>query len=98
MKRFSPDHVMRTACAFAASSNAAHWHLFSGLIRSALLDAHIMSELRWAHVADSAQTLTPSQIIEFRDAVAAQLAIGVRTSRRQERPSRFIIDEQQVQP
>lgn len=78
MKRFSQEHVEQTARAFAAAQYRNFtWRLFGIDIRNALIDSHVMEEIRMAHVADSTQTFTASEIIEFRDAVAACLAEGV---------------------
>lgn len=77
MKRFSKEHVTQTAREFARSRFAASWYMFGAEIQSALIDAHVMAQIRMAHVADSEQTFTATEIIEFRDAVAACLAEGV---------------------
>lgn len=82
MKRYSPEHVNDTAKRFAVTSYAKMWNLFSGEIRRALVDAHVMDELRIADSADSEISLTATEIVKFRDAVAARLAEGVRAHNR----------------
>ncbi len=77
MKRFSPEHVTQVAREFARTPASKSWFMFGSEIQSAIIDAHVMREIRMAHVADSTQTFTPTEIIEFRDAVAASLAEGV---------------------
>lgn len=95
MKRFGPEHVEKAAREFAASDLAKSWHLFGSDIQRAIIDAFVMQELRWAHVADSAQTLTPTEIVEFRDAVAERLADpkGVVLAGRRDARARFEVDE-----
>lgn len=77
MIRFGKDHAARVASEFAASSAARTWFMFGAEIHNAIIDAVVMRELRWSHVADSTQVFTATQIIGFRDAVVACLAAGV---------------------
>ncbi len=92
MKRFSPEHIESTAREFAASTVAKSWNLFGADIRSALIDAHVMKEIRTAHVVDSAQTFTATEIIEFRDAVAGFLFMGVVPARSRGMRARFAVE------
>lgn len=94
MKRFGKEHVEKAAREFAASTLAQSWHLFGGHIQRAIIDAFVMQELRWAHVADSTQTLTPTEVIEFRDALADRLADpkGVVLAGRRDARARFEVE------
>ncbi len=69
--------MTQTAREFATTHTAKCWHMFGAEVQSAIIDAHVMQEVRKAHVADSAQAFTPTEIIEFRDAVAGCLSEGV---------------------
>lgn len=82
MKRYSTEHVNDTAKRFVASPYADMWSLFRGDLRRALLDAHIMNELRIAHSADSAIQLTAGAIMNFRHDVEERLAEGVKAHSR----------------
>lgn len=82
MKRYSPEHVNDTAKRFVASPYADMWGLFRSDIRRALLDAHIMNELRVADSADSAVLFTASEIMKFRHDVEERLAEGVKAHSR----------------
>lgn len=92
MKRFSIEHVTQTAREFAASHVARAWHMFGGEVRAALIDARVMFEIQMAHVADSEQTFTPSEIIAFRDAVVSELASGVTAAHSRQPKARYVID------
>jgi hypothetical protein len=95
MKRFDSEHVEKAARNFSASHLAKSWHLFGRDIQSAIIDAFVMQELRWAHVADSTQPLTATEIIEFRDALAERLADprGVKIAGRRDARARFEVSE-----
>jgi len=82
MKRYSPEHVNDTAKRFVASPYADMWALFRGDLRRALLDAHIMNELRIADSADSAILFTASEIMQFRHDVEKRLAEGIKAHSR----------------
>jgi len=58
------------------------WSLFTARLRRALLDAHVMDEIRIADSADSSVTFTATQLIEFLCAVEDALASGVRKNHR----------------
>jgi hypothetical protein len=90
-KRFDKTRVEQAAREFAASHLAKSWSLFGSEIRSAILDSFVMGQLRWAHVADSMQTLTATEIIEFRDALMLRLADpkGVVLAGRRDTRARF---------
>jgi len=70
-------HVHAVAREFAASHEARLFHEVGTLLQDALIDSWIMRRLRESHVADSTAQMTATDIIEFRDAVAAELAAGV---------------------
>lgn len=78
MKRYSPEHVNDTAKRFAESAFADMWSLFTREIRRALLDSHVMNELRISDTVDSEIRFTASEIMAFRHAVEVKLAEGVK--------------------
>jgi hypothetical protein len=82
MKRYSPEHVNDTAKRFAASDYARVWSMFGNEIRRAMLDSHIMNELRIADTVDSGIQFTASEIVAFRNAVESKLADGVKAHSR----------------
>lgn len=75
--RFNITHAHQVAREFAASNEARLFHHLGSTLRAALIDAHVMRRLRESHAADSTATMTATEIIEFRDAVAGELALGV---------------------
>jgi hypothetical protein len=77
MTRFDIKHAHQVAREFAASHEARIFHDLGSSLRGALIDAWIMRRIRESHVADSTIQLTATDIVEFRDAVAAELAAGV---------------------
>lgn len=77
MSRFDTRLARTVAREFAASREADLFNDMGSRIRMALIDSWIMRRLRESHVADSTEELTASKIIEFRDAVAAELSAGV---------------------
>lgn len=95
VSRFDKAHIERVARDFAASRFADVWHLFGADIHNAMIDAHIMNELRHAWVADSTATYTATEIVEFRNAVATRLADpkGVMPAHRRCGKSRYVIEE-----
>lgn len=96
MKRFSTEHVECAAKEFAASTIAlTSWRLFGATIQRALIDSFVMQLLQQSHVADSTHALTPTEIIEFRDALAARLADpkGIVPAGRRDARTIFKVDE-----
>ena len=77
MSRFDIKHAHQVAREFAASSEARIFHEVGSTLRGALIDAWIMRRLRESHAADSEAQMTATDIVEFRDAVAIELAKGV---------------------
>lgn len=77
MSRFEAKHVHMVAREFAASREADIFHEVGDRLQEALIDAWIMRRIRESHCADSTTAMTATEIIEFRDAVAAELAAGV---------------------
>lgn len=95
MSRFDKAHVESVAREFAASRFAEVWHLFGTDIHNAMIDAHIMTQLRHGWIADSTATYTATEIIEFRNAVAERLADpkGILPAGRRQGKNRFVIEE-----
>lgn len=95
MSRFDKANVERVAREFAGSRYADLWTTFGTEIRNAMLDAHIMDQLRHGWIADSTATYTATQIIEFRNAVAERLADpkGILPAGRRQGKNRFVIEE-----
>ncbi len=77
MNQFDPKYAHAVAREFAASHEGRLFHDVGSTLRRALIDSWIVRRLREAHHADSVQTMTATEIVEFRDAVATALAAGV---------------------
>jgi hypothetical protein len=93
MKCYSQEHVSDTAKRFAESPYADMWSLFRADIRRALIDAHVMNELRIADTVNSEILFTASEVMAFRHAVEAKLAEGVKKHSRAMKRS-FKIEEE----
>ena len=92
MRRWSSEHIEHVARDFSRSSQAEAWHFFGARIRRAILDSVVMDEMRIADSVDSEIALTAGEIIDFRTALEAKLAEGVK--RRSAPPLRFRVDDE----
>jgi hypothetical protein len=70
-----PD-IKRIACDFVVGRGRA-WAWVGPEVRSALLDAAIMDQVRAAHSADAGLPITPAQLIGWRNELEYVLEAGV---------------------
>ncbi len=75
MNRFSPEHVKQVAKAYTKTEFFKWSNAFSEDMQEAMVDSHIMNQIRIADSVDSTRTFTATEIIQFRDNVRSAIKV-----------------------
>lgn len=77
--RMDDERAEEVAQEFLTSWRAELWGLVTDRVKHALIDSAVMHCVRMAEAIDNTIVMRPSDLLDFRDRVIAQLRSGVRT-------------------